>query len=238
MFSSLSQPGSPGQRQRSDGHSLSVYQWDDSASLGAVVGNSDGSFTYDPNGKTPGQFAYLHDGETAGDTFRYRAVDVHGALGDWATVTVTITGVDARVVGRRIFYDNSYWDSGIAGPNDVEGGTDHDEDDDAIAPDKEALVGDGVTQATSLNYANFSGGITGIMIDVGGLANPAEIDTSDFVFRYGNDETPYDWTIADDTNSHSPSRLATRDIRRWRHASRSPGIVSIAWLTSHGDFQG
>ncbi len=133
--------------------------------------------------------------------------------GDGNDVVVTVvSGATASVVDRHLFYDNSYWDGNIAGPNGIDAGTDHDEDDDAIAPDKEALVGDGVAQATSLNYTNFSGGITGIMIDVSGLANPAGIDVSDFLFKYGNDDTPDDWTVADDSNSHSPSSVSARDL--------------------------
>ncbi|NLX96511.1 MAG: hypothetical protein GXY83_10080, partial [Rhodopirellula sp.] len=132
--------------------------------------------------------------------------------GNGNDVVLTVASPPATVVGRHVFYDNSYWDGNIAGPNGVDGGTDHDEDNDAIATDKQALIGDGATAASSANYTNFSGGITGIMIDVSGLANPAGVDVSDFVFRYGNDNTPDDWTVADDASLHSPSGIATRDL--------------------------
>ncbi|NLX96513.1 MAG: M28 family peptidase [Rhodopirellula sp.] len=128
-------------------------------------------------------------------------------------VTLTDDGpASASVVGRWIFYDNSYWDGNVAGPNDVAGGTNHDEDDDAIAPDKVALVGDGATQATAANYTDFSGGITGIMIDVADLVDPNAIDAFDFVFKFGNDDTPDDWTVADGSNGHSPSAIGVRDL--------------------------
>ncbi len=153
------------------------------------------------------------EAETAQITFSAFSADPQYQGSTVSTMTVSDPVVaQASVVGRHIFYDNSYWDGYVAGRNDVQGGTDHDEDDDAIAPDKEALVGDGVTPATALNYTNFSGGITGIMVDISGLADPAGIDVTDFVFKFGNDDTPDDWTVADDSNSHSPASVSTRDL--------------------------
>ena len=52
--------------------------------------NSDGTFSYDPNG----QFEYLSLGEAATDSFTYTISDTETAT-DTATVTVTITGVNA-----------------------------------------------------------------------------------------------------------------------------------------------
>ena len=54
-----------------------------------VTVNSDGTFSYDPNG----QFNHLAEGESATDTFVYRITE--GALSsEMATVTVTINGID------------------------------------------------------------------------------------------------------------------------------------------------
>ena len=58
------------------------------ASGALLTMNSDGSYSYDPNG----QFQSLMTGETATDTFNYTITDSQGAT-DTATVTVTIDGV-------------------------------------------------------------------------------------------------------------------------------------------------
>ncbi|RFB01423.1 beta strand repeat-containing protein [Parvularcula marina] len=68
---------------------LTVDSFDDSATIGSVTLNVDGTFTYDPNG----QFEYLAVGETATDTFEYTVSDGNGGF-DTATVTVTIKGVN------------------------------------------------------------------------------------------------------------------------------------------------
>ncbi len=52
--------------------------------------NADGSYSYDPNGA----FAYLHDGESAADSFSYTVDDGNGGT-DTAIVSVTINGVNA-----------------------------------------------------------------------------------------------------------------------------------------------
>ncbi|MGF1454539.1 MAG: Ig-like domain-containing protein [Alphaproteobacteria bacterium] len=52
--------------------------------------NSDGSFDYDPNG----QFETLSAGDTATDSFTYTVEDGQGGS-DTATVSVTVSGVDA-----------------------------------------------------------------------------------------------------------------------------------------------
>jgi VCBS repeat-containing protein len=54
-----------------------------------VTVNANGSLTYDPNG----QFNALGTGDSATDTFTYRAADGNGGT-DTATVTVTINGVN------------------------------------------------------------------------------------------------------------------------------------------------
>jgi len=70
-----------------NGSPLSVSDYDDSAMLGALTDNGDGTFGYDPDG----QFEALAAGEQALEVFQYTLSD--GDLTDTATVTITITGV-------------------------------------------------------------------------------------------------------------------------------------------------
>lgn len=71
-----------------DGDSLSVASFDASGILGVLALNSDGTFSYDPNGA----FEALALGEVAYDIFTYRAADTTGALTDPITVTIQIDG--------------------------------------------------------------------------------------------------------------------------------------------------
>jgi hypothetical protein len=100
-------------------------------------------------------------------------------------VAYVYAGNLSHVVGRYVFYNNSYWDGNDAGP----GAT----DDAAIAPGKYPLL-PGQT-ATFANYTSYSRGINGIMIDVANL--PAGTPTAaDFEFRVGNSNTPGSWPLA------------------------------------------
>lgn len=125
-------------------------------------------------------------------------------LAGLATYTVTLTGladlsgnavpttswsfaventiVAATVVGRHVFYNNSFFDTdhSILNP----GAT----DDDAIDPTKQALL-PGQT-ATYANYTNYDKGLNGLMIDVSGLANPSALSAADFEFATGNGTYP------------------------------------------------
>ncbi len=75
-----------------DSHTFSV---DDTATIGNVINNGDGTFTYD----AAGAFDSLAEGETATDSFTYTVDDGHGGT-DTATASITITGVnDAAVIG-------------------------------------------------------------------------------------------------------------------------------------------
>jgi RHS repeat-associated protein len=99
----------------------------------------------------------------------------------------------ATVVGRHIFYNQSYFDGNNAAANA--------NDDNAIAPTpdhasdpalgKTALL-PGQT-ATFQNYTNYSRGINGIMVDIEGLADPDNLDATDFTFRVGNNNDPAGW---------------------------------------------
>jgi VCBS repeat-containing protein len=72
-----------------NGAVLSASLLDTSGTLGLVIDNGDGTFSYDPNG----QFESLAVGETATDSFTYTVTDDTGAT-DTATVTVTINGAN------------------------------------------------------------------------------------------------------------------------------------------------
>ena len=59
--------------------------------------NSDGSYSYSPNGV----YGYLADGQTATDSFNYTASDSNGGFAT-ATVTITITGLNDAPVSTPI----------------------------------------------------------------------------------------------------------------------------------------
>ncbi len=96
----------------------------------------------------------------------------------------TVAPLNATVVGRSIFYNNSFYDDGDPSANAA--------DDASIAPDKTALL-PGQT-ATFANYTSYDKGINGLIIDVNALGNRQAINASDFVFKTSlNGST---WTTA------------------------------------------
>ena len=114
------------------------------------------------------------------------------AAASWIAMAPTPGAVpllsSTAVVGRHVFYNNSWFDGHTPGA----GG----QDDGAVAADKEPLL-PGNT-ASFANYTSFSRGINGMMIDIVGLPDGAVIDRSDFLFRVGNDEDPDRWANAPD----------------------------------------
>ncbi len=129
-----------------------------------------------------------------GSSLNRLATDVWGNdPASWATAVPTPGTAEvaalAEVVGRYVFYNNSAFD-GNDGAADVR-------DDQAIAPDKRALL-PGQT-ATSANYTNFSRGLNGVMIDFAGLADAGALSgADDFEFRVGNNANPDGWATAPD----------------------------------------
>ena len=95
-----------------------------------------------------------------------------------------ITAEPSGVVGRHVFYNSSAFD----GENPAANST----DDDAVAPDKMALL-PGQT-ASFLHYTSYWRGINGIMIDIDGLSGTPT--ATDFVFKVGNDSSPAAWATA------------------------------------------
>jgi hypothetical protein len=110
---------------------------------------------------------------------------LYGGAVDPATVTNgSIQLSQASVVGRYIVYNDSAWD----GNGDAVSTA----DDNAIAPDKEALL---PTQtATFANYTSYSRGINEIMIDIANLA--ATPTLTNFGFKVGNTTSPSSWPSA------------------------------------------
>jgi uncharacterized repeat protein (TIGR01451 family) len=72
-----------------EGDTIHVAAADDSGLDGSLTWDVDGAFAYDPDD----QFEYLAEGVIATDAFTYTVADEEDAT-DWATVTITITGVN------------------------------------------------------------------------------------------------------------------------------------------------
>jgi hypothetical protein len=117
---------------------------------------------------------------------------------DWTT--------RSTIIARHVFYNNSRWDGHPGFDNGDPAANAF--DDGAIATDKTALL-PGQT-GTFANYTSYPRGINGIMVDVQGLADPvavADDDLSEFDFKYGNDDTPDDWSP-----TPAPLEVTVRDI--------------------------
>ena len=118
----------------SGGGALAVTGLDSTRTIGRVTLDGDGVVRYDPDGK----FAFLGDGQSAADSFRYFVADGDGGVSE-ATVTVTIngegvpgptgfTGGDDVVIGSDgpdVFAGRpgDDWISGGAGDDVITGGS-------------------------------------------------------------------------------------------------------------------
>jgi len=105
---------------------------------------------------------------------------------------ITLDPAPAEVVARHVFYNNSKWDESPGNPDGDPAANEY--DDNAIAPDKTALL-PGET-ATFQHYTSYSRGINGIMINIAGLADGENLTAADFTFRMGNDDSPAAWPLA------------------------------------------
>ncbi|MEQ1828955.1 MAG: integrin alpha, partial [Pirellula sp.] len=117
------------------------------------------------------------------------------------------TATAASIAGRRVFFNNSFFD----------GNTDliNAGDDGAIAADKVALRNG---TASLANYTHYSRGINGIVIDIASIANA--LSATDFEFRIGNTDTPDSWAIAP-----VPKRIMVRTGAGTGGSSR----VTLVW---------
>ncbi|MCA9248043.1 MAG: hypothetical protein KDA42_13035, partial [Planctomycetales bacterium] len=82
-----------------------LQQVDTSQTLGHVVVNSNGSFTYDPTASV--ELRSLLPGQTVTDSFRYTIVDAEGET-DTATVTITLQGRSDRGIPIYDFTQDRY----------------------------------------------------------------------------------------------------------------------------------
>ena len=112
-----------------------------------------------------------------------RVTDQHGAYSDQSFTVTVDPGAAATVVGRHIFYNQSYFDGNGPAANAA--------DDNAIAMDKQAPL-PGAT-ATFANYTSYSRGINGIMVDIDGLSDPVGLTAASFELRVGNTDDPSGW---------------------------------------------
>ncbi|WP_193777976.1 Ig-like domain-containing protein, partial [Pseudovibrio sp. W74] len=93
----------------SDTHTFNV---DTTGTLGSVVVNEDGTFSYDPNG----QFEALSADETATDSFQYTVTDSSGATST-QTVTITIAGQNDGPIANSVAASTDEGSSVTLSPN-------------------------------------------------------------------------------------------------------------------------
>ncbi|MEX0655298.1 MAG: SBBP repeat-containing protein, partial [Phycisphaeraceae bacterium] len=110
--------------------------------------------------------------------------DENGQPGGDFVSEFVVDGVLPEVRARHVFYNDSSFDGDDASANAS--------DDGAIASDKEALLPG--ESANFANYTSYAAGLNGIMVDIAGLAEPANLSASDFAFATGNDDAAGDWS--------------------------------------------
>ena len=143
------------------------------------------------------------------------AVCVSAAAGSGEYVLDLSDAFPASVAARHVLYNNSYFDG-----NDPSVSA---EDDNAIAPDKKALL-PGET-ATFASYTSYPRGLNGIMVDIQGLADPDGLTAATvgeyFGFKTGNDDATGDW---------APGPLPVEvDVREGEGVNGSDRVTLI-WL--------
>ena len=89
-----------------------VDSFDTTNTLGNVIYNGDGTFTYDPSGA----FDFLDSGETIDDIFSYTIIDQNGGAST-AEVTISVTGELLPIIGT-VFADSL---QGSSGDDTIEG---------------------------------------------------------------------------------------------------------------------
>ncbi|MBN2477368.1 MAG: cadherin-like domain-containing protein [Pirellulales bacterium] len=115
-------------------------------------------------------------------TIRFSGSSTAPAHDFLSTPVDVVVELPAEVVGRYVFYNGSSFDGNDSAAND--------DDDAAVATDKQALLPGGT--ATFANYTSYSRGINGLMIDVARLA--ATPTAADFALKVGNDNSPDGWS--------------------------------------------
>ncbi|MBI3839471.1 MAG: TIGR03790 family protein [Planctomycetia bacterium] len=147
----------------------------------SYMANEDQLFSMLINGKT-----FVEAAWSAIPQLSYVTTVVGDPLMTWKTLPPAST-----IVGRYIFYNNSFWDGNDPTANAA--------DDASIATDKSAYIPNG-TAATFATVSSYDKGINGVMIDLQGGGNHASITlaniSNDFTFKLGNDNTPGSWSTA------------------------------------------
>ncbi|MEX0676995.1 MAG: dockerin type I domain-containing protein [Pirellulales bacterium] len=93
--------------------------------------------------------------------------------------------LEAEVLGRHIFYNQSTFDGNTAGVSTS--------DDGAIATDKSAYLPGGGTAGPS-SATSYSRGINGVMVDIADVTGTITAD--DFTLKVGTNNTPSTWATA------------------------------------------
>jgi len=203
---------------RLDVHTATVDWGDGSVPVSGVV--------VEPSGTNAGEvhatYAYA-----AGGSFVV-TVTVQDDDGDSDTATFTVVVLDSQVLERYAVYNNSGWDG-----ENPEANAD---DDNAIAPDKQALR-PGQT-ATFANYTSYAKGLNSVAIDVSNLAGTLTED--DFQFLVGNNDDPSTWSPVPSPQSITVRPGAGVDGSDritivWADddpytPEREPGAISNQWL--------
>jgi len=125
------------------------------------------------------------------------------------------------IAGRYVFYNNSAFDGRDSALNA--------RNDQAIATDKQALL-PGLGPATFANYTSYSGGINGIMIDLGGLPGGASLRPSDFSFAVGNSGDAAAWLAAPGPGSFLVRPGAGADGSTRVEFAWSDHVIQNEWL--------
>ena len=178
-----------------------AHDWSDpppehATTTGTWKGYYGGHITVDTRESVPTE-AYVVTDDTVGGSHQ-----IYATSADVSSAVTTVTG-------RRVFYNNSAFDGNGPAINAA--------DDNAVAPDKAALLPG--RAATAANYTSYSKGINGLMIDLAGAAAPP-LSADDFEFRVGNSGAPSTWAIAP-----PPADVAVRALPTGANLSR----VAITW---------
>jgi hypothetical protein len=133
-------------------------------------------------------------GLISGQTY-YFAVYAYGgdSLQSELSNEVAYKPEETGVVSRLTFYNNSAWDGFTPEASAL--------DDEAVAVDKTALLPGDV--ANFSNYTSYTRGLNGIMVDISAVGG--ELDSTDFLFKTGNNNAASTWLTAP-----APSTIWTR----------------------------
>lgn len=147
-----------------------------------------GSTTVDVTGTSFGPVVVISGTNTCSVVAKNDCGQVAASL-DWSFSGLASCG-EFTIVGRYVFYNNSFFDTNAASCRTLMGGVPACNDDTAIAPDKTALL-PGQT-ASFANYISYDKSINGIMVDFArSSCCPAiAVTAADFVFQMGNIANP------------------------------------------------